>query len=82
MCIINEYEELKMVEAAQGLAMGVAAHYDGVLVATKDNLLVLTFPNVNNKQNYISKCADAFKHMNVHEISSLKGLSVAVRIRL
>jgi hypothetical protein len=76
----NEFVDTQMLDAALELAIGVAKHYEGEVVLAKGNAVMFTFPSADHKYNYIEKCADAFKHMNMHEVISLPGLKATVKV--
>jgi hypothetical protein len=76
----NEFVNSQMIEAALELAVGVGEHYEGKVVLSHGNAVMLTFPSADHKFNYIKKCSDAFKHMDMHEVISLPGLKATVKV--
>jgi|WetSurMetagenome_2_1015567.scaffolds.fasta_scaffold1409874_1 hypothetical protein len=77
--IKNEFMDSQMMTAALELAIGVAKHYEGVVVRTKGNAVMFAFPSGDHKYNYIEKCTSAFRGMEIHEVISLPGLNVTVK---
>ena len=80
--MLNGLEDYKLIEAALELAIGVAEHYEGKVVLSHGNAVMLTFPSADHKYNYIEKCANAFRHMDMHEVISLPGLKTTVKVSL